>query len=158
MSINRYYEKELIALRVMGKEFADNNPALAPFFNTPGKDPDVERILEGVAFLTGRLREKLDDELPEITYSLFNLLWPNYLRPLPACSVIQFLPPKSLSKKRPCSQRLSGAIRSCGWHAMHVPHCLRYGNPASCACGSLLCHQRRRKRHGSALQQRERNA
>ena len=27
MSINRYYEKELIALRVMGKEFADNNPA-----------------------------------------------------------------------------------------------------------------------------------
>ena len=98
MSINRYYEKELIALRVMGKEFADNNPALAPFFNTPGKDPDVERILEGVAFLTGRLREKLDDELPEITYSLFNLLWPNYLRPLPACSVIQFLPPKSLSK------------------------------------------------------------
>ena len=98
MSINRHYEKELIALRSLGQEFAENNPALAPFFNTPGKDPDVERILEGVAFLTGRLREKLDDELPEITYSLFNLLWPNYLRPLPACSVIQFIPPKDLSK------------------------------------------------------------
>lgn len=98
MSINRYYEKELVALRSLGQEFAENNPALAPFFNTPGKDPDVERILEGVAFLTGRLREKLDDELPEITYSLFNLLWPNYLRPLPACSVIQFIPPKNLAK------------------------------------------------------------
>lgn len=97
MSVNRYYEKELIALRTLGQEFAENNPALAPFFNTPGKDPDVERILEGVAFLTGRLREKLDDELPEITYALFNLLWPNYLRPLPACSVIQFLPPRGLS-------------------------------------------------------------
>ena len=98
MSVNRYYEKELVALRTLGQEFADNNPALAPFFNTPGKDPDVERILEGVAFLTGRLREKLDDELPEITYALFNLLWPNYLRPLPACSVIQFFPRKGLSK------------------------------------------------------------
>lgn len=98
MSINRYYEKELIALRVLGREFAENNPSLAPFFNTPGKDPDVERILEGVAFLTGRLREKLDDELPEITHALFNLLWPNYLRPLPACSVIQFTPPKGLTK------------------------------------------------------------
>lgn len=97
MSVNRYYEKELVALRTLGQEFAENNPALAPFFNTPGKDPDVERILEGVAFLTGRLREKLDDELPEITYALFNLLWPNYLRPLPACSVIQFLPPRGLS-------------------------------------------------------------
>lgn len=58
----------------------------------------MERLLEGFAFLTGRLRQKLDDELPEITHALFNLLWPNYLRPLPACSVIQFTPPGSLSK------------------------------------------------------------
>lgn len=98
MSFNSYYEKELVALRALGREFAETNPALAPFFNTPGRDPDVERILEGFAFLTGRLRQKLDDELPEITYGLFNLLWPNYLRPLPACSVIQFQPPKALSK------------------------------------------------------------
>lgn len=98
MSINHYYERELIALRTLGREFAASNPALAPFFNTPGRDPDVERILEGVAFLTGRLREKLDDELPEITYTLFNLLWPNYLRQLPACSVIQFQPSEGLSR------------------------------------------------------------
>ena len=98
MSINRYYEKELIALRTLGREFAASNPALAPFFNTPGRDPDVERILEGVAFLTGRLREKLDDELPEITFALFNLLWPNYLRQLPACSVIQFQPAGGISR------------------------------------------------------------
>lgn len=97
MSFNTYYEKELVALRALGREFAESNPALAPFFHTPGRDPDVERILEGFAFLTGRLRQKLDDELPEITFGLFNLLWPNYLRPLPACSVIQFRPPKGLS-------------------------------------------------------------
>lgn len=98
MSFNRYYEKELVELRALGREFAESNPGLAPFFNTPGRDPDVERLLEGFAFLTGRLRQKLDDELPEITHALFNLLWPNYLRPLPACSVIQFTPPGSLSK------------------------------------------------------------
>lgn len=97
MGFNRYYEKELVALRALGKEFSESNPALAPFLNTPGRDPDVERILEGFAFLTGRLRQKLDDELPEITHALFNLLWPNYLRPLPACSVIQFTPPEGLS-------------------------------------------------------------
>lgn len=97
MSFNRYYEKEMVALRELGREFAEANPALAPFFHTPGRDPDVERILEGFAFLTGRLRQKLDDELPEITHALFNLLWPNYLRPLPACSVIQFTPPEGLS-------------------------------------------------------------
>lgn len=67
MSFNRYYEKELVELRALGREFAESNPGLAPFFNTPGRDPDVERLLEGFAFLTGRLRQKLDDELPEIT-------------------------------------------------------------------------------------------
>jgi type VI secretion system protein ImpG len=97
MSFNRYYQDELLALRELGKEFTERNPALAPFLGTPGRDPDVERLLEGFAFLTGRLRQKLDDELPEITHSLFSLLWPNYLRPVPACSVIQYRPGSNLS-------------------------------------------------------------
>ena len=95
--INRYYQDELLALRELGKEFTERNPALAPFLGTPGRDPDVERILEGFAFLAGRLRQKLDDELPEITHSLFSLLWPNYLRPIPACTVIQYRPGENVS-------------------------------------------------------------
>jgi type VI secretion system protein ImpG len=91
-AFNRYFREEMLALRELGKEFAKRNPALAPCLGTPACDPDVERILEGVAFLAGRLRQKLDDELPEITHSLFSLLWPNYLRPVPACSVIQYRP------------------------------------------------------------------
>ena len=97
MSFNRYYQEELIALRELGKEFSQRNPALAPFLETPGRDPDVERILEGVAFLTGRLWQKLDDELPEIIHSLFNLLWPNYLRPIPASSIIRYEPSGNVS-------------------------------------------------------------
>lgn len=97
MSFNRYYQDELIALRELGREFSRRNPALSPFFETPGRDPDVERILEGFAFLTGRLRQKLDDELPEITHALFNLLWPHYLRPIPACSILNFAPTGSIT-------------------------------------------------------------
>jgi type VI secretion system protein ImpG len=96
-SFNVYYENELLALRELGREFARRNPALAPFFDTPGRDPDVERLLEGFAFLAGRLRQKLDDELPEITHALFNLLWPNYLRPIPASSVICYRPGNNIS-------------------------------------------------------------
>jgi type VI secretion system protein ImpG len=44
--------------------------------------------------LTGRLRQKLDDELPELSHSLMQLLWPNYMRPLPAFSILQFDPLK----------------------------------------------------------------
>ena len=90
MSFNHYYQSELSALRQMGKRFAERSPALAPFLGQSGRDPDVERLLEGFAFLTGRLRQKLDDELPELTHSLMYLLWPNYMRPLPAFSILQF--------------------------------------------------------------------
>lgn len=90
MSFNRYYQSELGALRQLGRRFSERNPALAPFLAEPGQDPDVERLLEGFAFLTGRLRQKLDDELPELTHSLMHLLWPNYMRPMPAFSILQF--------------------------------------------------------------------
>ena len=92
MSFNRYYQSELTALREQGKQFAERNPALSSFLGESGRDPDVERLLEGFAFLTGRLRQKLDDELPELTHSLMHLLWPNYMRPLPAFSMLQFDP------------------------------------------------------------------
>ena len=94
MSFNRYYQSELSALRQLGRRFAERNPALAPFLAEAGQDPDVERLLEGFAFLTGRLRQKLDDELPELTHSLMHLLWPNYMRPLPSFSIVQFDPLK----------------------------------------------------------------
>ncbi|EIK93173.1 hypothetical protein PMM47T1_28321 [Pseudomonas sp. M47T1] len=92
MSFNHYYQSELTALRQLGRRFAERSPALAPFLSQSGRDPDVERLLEGFAFLTGRLRQKLDDELPELTHSLMHLLWPNYMRPLPSFSVLQFEP------------------------------------------------------------------
>lgn len=94
MSFNRYYQSELSALRQLGRRFSERNPALAPFLAESGQDPDVERLLEGFAFLTGRLRQKLDDELPELTHSLMHLLWPNYMRPMPSFSILQFDPLK----------------------------------------------------------------
>lgn len=92
MSFNRYYQSELNALRQLGRRFCERNPALAPFLGDRGRDPDVERLLEGFAFLTGRLRQKLDDQLPELSHSLMHLLWPNYMRPIPAFSMLQFAP------------------------------------------------------------------
>lgn len=94
MTLNRYFQSELSALRQLGRRFSERNPALAPFLAEAGQDPDVERLLEGFAFLTARLRQKLDDELPELTHSLMHLLWPHYMRPIPAFSILQFDPLK----------------------------------------------------------------
>ncbi|WP_019936109.1 type VI secretion system baseplate subunit TssF [Oceanimonas smirnovii] len=100
MSLNRYYQDELQALREQGKAFSERNPALAPFLGHEGRDPDVERLLEGFAFLTGRLRQRLDDELPELSHSLMQLLWPNYLQPVPALTMLEFEPLEDLTSAR----------------------------------------------------------
>ena len=87
---NKYYQDELSFLREMGREFSLAHPDAAPYLSEAGADPDVERLLEGFAFLSGRIRQKLDDQFPEITHSLMQLLWPHYLRPVPAMTVVQF--------------------------------------------------------------------
>jgi type VI secretion system protein ImpG len=88
--LNKYYQDELAYLREMGQEFARANPQGAHFVGEASSDPDVERLLEGFAFLTARLRQKLENELPELTHSLLELLWPHYLRPIPSTTIIQF--------------------------------------------------------------------
>ena len=89
---NTYYQDELRYLREVGPEFARANPEIARFLGDRGSDPDVERVLEGVAFLCGRIRQKLDDELPELTANVMGLLWPHYLRPIPSMTVLELLP------------------------------------------------------------------
>ncbi|UDJ83968.1 type VI secretion system baseplate subunit TssF [Kosakonia oryzae] len=91
----RYYEAEMRYLREAGKEFACAHPDRAAMLNldkTGARDPYVERLFEGFAFLMGRLREKLDDDLPELTEGLVSLLWPHYMRTIPSLSVVAFDP------------------------------------------------------------------
>src|SRR5690554_1652708 len=92
MKLNRFYRDELSFLRLQGREFAEAHPQLTRFLSERSTDPDVERLLEGFAFLTGKLREKVEDEFPELTHSLLNMLWPNYLRPVPSCTIMRFDP------------------------------------------------------------------
>jgi type VI secretion system protein ImpG len=95
---NKYYQEELSNLRELAVEFSKAHPALAPMLAGSSPDPDVERLLEGVAFLTGLLRQKLDDEFPEIIQGLMHLIFPHYLRPVPGASVVVFTPKPNLKQ------------------------------------------------------------
>ena len=99
MSQDKYFREELAFLREQGKQFTEIHPQLSRFLHGRNTDPDVERLLEGFAFLTGRLREKIEDEFPELTHSIINMLWPNYLRPVPSMSVVKFKPEDNVSTK-----------------------------------------------------------
>lgn len=92
MPLRGKFREEMDYLRRLGREFARDNPQLSQFLGDEAADPDVERLLEGFAFLTAKLRLKIEDDLPELTHSLLQLLWPNYLRPLPSVTIMRFDP------------------------------------------------------------------
>ncbi len=89
-----YYDRELKAVRQLAGEFAHRYPKIAGrlrLSDDKADDPHVERLLEGVAFLAARVHHRLDDEFPELTDALLNLLYPHYLAPMPSCTVAQFV-------------------------------------------------------------------
>lgn len=96
--LNKYFQQELTHLRDLGAEFSKMHPAVAPMLSGMSTDPDAERLLEGVAFLTALLRRRLDDDFPEIIQELFQLIWPHYLRPLPASTIVAFTPAANLKQ------------------------------------------------------------
>jgi type VI secretion system protein ImpG len=86
-----YYEKELGYLRELAGEFSARYPKIAQRLSLEEnqcEDPHVERLIEAFSFLAARIHRRLDDEYPEITEALLQTLYPHYLRPIPAATIL----------------------------------------------------------------------
>ncbi|EOD3506767.1 type VI secretion system baseplate subunit TssF [Cronobacter sakazakii] len=91
----RYFDTEMRYLRDAAREFAQQHPEEARqmgLMKNGAMDESVERLFQGFAFLMGRVRQKLDDDYPELTEGVISLLWPHYLRPLPSMCVVEIAP------------------------------------------------------------------
>ena len=88
-----YYERELGYMRQTGAEFARKYPAVAErLLLEPDRcaDPHVERLVESFAFLAARIHLRLDDDFPELSGGLLDVVYPHYLRPVPSMSIAEF--------------------------------------------------------------------
>lgn len=88
----------MLRLRELAAVFAEANPALAPLLSGPMADPDVERLLDAVVFQNDLLSRKLDFEFPELIRNLAYLVIPHYMRPVPASTILGFVPNPSLGR------------------------------------------------------------
>jgi hypothetical protein len=91
----RYYNQELRYLREVGGDFAREFPKIASRLGMEGlevTDPYVERLLEGCAFLAARVQLKQDAEFPRLSHRLLELIYPNFLAPVPSMLVAQITP------------------------------------------------------------------
>jgi len=87
-----YYEQELTYLRKLGAEFAQRYPKVASRLRLEPaqcEDPHVERLLEGFAFVAARLHRRLDEDFPEVSEALLEMLHPQLVRPVPSMAVVE---------------------------------------------------------------------
>ncbi|QCE35310.1 type VI secretion system baseplate subunit TssF [Acetobacteraceae bacterium] len=97
-----YYQRELETLKKLAAEFSEDNPKIAKRLRVSPdlvEDPHVERLLEGSAFLAGRTQKRLDDEYPELTDAMLDVLFPHVLSPMPCASIVELFLPTSRREK-----------------------------------------------------------
>jgi type VI secretion system protein ImpG len=88
----RYFERELVYLRRLCREFYERYPRVGGALQLSDDtcpDPHVEQLIQSVALLSARVAKRLDDSYPEFTEALLEAMFPHYLRPFPACSIVR---------------------------------------------------------------------
>ncbi|QYK42383.1 MAG: type VI secretion system baseplate subunit TssF [Paracoccaceae bacterium] len=111
----RHYENELAYLRDMGGEFSRAYPKIAARLGmsaTEVIDPYVERLLEGVAFLSARVQLELELQYPSFTQHLLEIVYPHYLAPTPSMMIAAFTPDASAQMKDGYTLPRGTALRS----------------------------------------------
>lgn len=91
----KHYERELAFMREMGSEFATAYPKIAGRLGMEQfevLDPYVERLMEGFAFMAARVQLELEQQYPQMTQNLLEIVYPHYLAPTPSMMIARMVP------------------------------------------------------------------
>lgn len=91
-SLLPYFERELVSLRQLCREFHRRYPKVGGSLQLAEDicpDPHIEQLIESVALLSARVTKRLDDGYPEFTEGLLESLFPHCLRPFPSCTIVR---------------------------------------------------------------------
>ncbi|MCA9665251.1 MAG: type VI secretion system baseplate subunit TssF [Myxococcales bacterium] len=89
MADHPYYREHLAFLRDGGAAMANAYPRAANRLARQGFDPDVERLLEGIAFISSKITERQAASVGDICQLLLDVLFPHYLCPIPSMATVE---------------------------------------------------------------------
>lgn len=155
-----HYNRELLNIRRAAAAFAAENPRIAARLRLSEdsiEDPHVGRLIEAFAYISARVRQKLDDDFPELTDAMLGVLYPHYDKPIPSVSIVQMEPQPDLAgshlvpsgtlidtepvEGERCRFRTTSDVRlhpitvrmaSLGGRPITAPETARAPNPAAC--------------------------
>ncbi|MEC5407244.1 type VI secretion system baseplate subunit TssF [Paraburkholderia sp. MPAMCS5] len=90
-----YYTRELIYMRALALEFAQQHPKIAARLGMQAGeigDPYVERLVQASSFMTARTQMRIDAAFPELMQPMLETVYPNYVRQTPAIGVARLYP------------------------------------------------------------------
>ncbi|ATO20565.1 type VI secretion system baseplate subunit TssF [Acinetobacter sp. LoGeW2-3] len=88
-----YYEKQLQEFSQQSREFTNKYPKIAKRLSLNQEqidDPHIERLIQAFSLISARIDKKLNDSYETFTRSIFEVMFPQYLQPFPACSIVSF--------------------------------------------------------------------
>jgi len=92
----KYFDGEMRYLKEAGLEFAKEFPELGRALGLDSspvpRDDSVERLFQGFSLMMAKLRQKIDDDIPELTEPLLSHLLPVINRTLPSTAVVELTP------------------------------------------------------------------
>ncbi|WP_165475009.1 type VI secretion system baseplate subunit TssF [Legionella yabuuchiae] len=111
-SLQDYFQNELQLLNESMQYFAKSYPHEAAKLHLDTlqeRDPHIERLLEGCAYLTARVKQQIDIGVNHVGESVLRQLAPDYLTPQPSMTIVQFTSPHhrlTRSEKLPAGVKL----------------------------------------------------
>ncbi|NWK75920.1 type VI secretion system baseplate subunit TssF [Acinetobacter sp. SwsAc6] len=88
-----YYEKQLQEFAQQSRDFSNKYPKIAQRLSLNQEqidDPHIERLIQAFSLVAARIDKKLDDSYEVFTRSIYEVMFPQYLKPFPASSVVSF--------------------------------------------------------------------
>ena len=116
-----YFQRELTYLRKMGQAFADKYPKIAGRLELGTEhcqDPNIERLIEAFAFLTARIQISIENEFPEVSSALLNVLYPHFMNPVPVMKLVEVI--SGVATSAEVAQTVFDTAQSWGKIAVHA--------------------------------------
>ena len=88
-----FYEKQLQEFGVQAREFSQKYPKIAQRLSLNQEqidDPHIERLIQSFSLIAARIDKKLADSYDVFTRAIFEVMFPQYLKHFPSCTVVSF--------------------------------------------------------------------
>lgn len=108
-----YYEKQLQEFGQQSRAFASQYPKIAQRLALNQEqidDPHIERLIQAFSLIAARIDKKIDDSYDQFTSALFEVMFPQYLRHFPSCSIVSFDDPSKQKQRTQIQNIAKGTV------------------------------------------------